>query len=106
MKEGFFSQAEEDAHRTNFLYKEWTQRVRSQRNINSSLYAYRWQFLPKDPPDPHSEEFKLTHSWFQLKNGENVVKHETYVKNKRVVVCATDESLHILSKALSVHIDG
>lgn len=50
MKKEFFSQAEADAETTKLLQVEFEQNVRSYRNISSSLYRYRWQFIPKDPP--------------------------------------------------------
>ena len=50
MKKEFFSQAEADMKRTQDLQMEFEQNVRSFRNIAGSLYRYRWQFIPKDPP--------------------------------------------------------
>ena len=50
MKEEFFSQAPEDWQSTEALQVEFEQNVRSYRNIAGSLYRYRWQWIPKDPP--------------------------------------------------------
>ena len=51
MKKEFFSQnPADDAETTKQLQLEFEQNVRSYRNMMSSLYRYRWNFLPKDPP--------------------------------------------------------
>ena len=76
------------------------------RNIQGCLYRYRWQFIPKDPKDPHSTDFSFEHQFFELKDGENIVKHETFLDGKRILVNATDQTLKLMSKALSLHIDG
>ena len=76
------------------------------RNIQGCLYKYRWQFIPKDPKDPHSTEFSFEHPFFELKDGENIVKNESFLDGKRILVNATDKTLELMSKALSLHIDG
>ena len=48
MSTEFFSSAPEDRDKTIVLKTEWAQNIRSKRNISSSLYKYRWQFLPKE----------------------------------------------------------
>ena len=51
MKKEFFSQnPADDAETTKQLRLEFEQNVRSYRNMMSSLYRYRLNFLPKDPP--------------------------------------------------------
>ena len=50
MKQEYFSQAAADAKRTKVLQIEFAQNLRSYANIQSSLYRYRWNFVPKDPP--------------------------------------------------------
>ena len=49
MNKEFFSQNPADAETTKQLQLEFEQNVRSYRNMMSSLYRYRLNFLPKDP---------------------------------------------------------
>ena len=56
--------------------------------------------------NPHSEEFDLTHSFFELENGENIVKFDGYLEDKRIIVSATDKTLGVMYKALALHLDG
>ena len=48
----------------------------------------------------------MKHKFFELPTGENVVKFDTYIEDKRIIGVATNATLTLLSKALSLHIDG
>ena len=49
MYKEYFSGAKEDQDKSTVLKTEWTQNIRTKRNISSCLYRYKHQFLPKDP---------------------------------------------------------
>ena len=64
--------------------------------INSDLYKYRKEFIPKAPLS--QAEFNVTNPWFQLNSGETIVRGDIYVKGGRVLVFSCKESLKILAR--------
>ena len=48
----------------------------------------------------------MTHSFFELDTGENIVKFDGYLDDKRIIVNATDKTLGMMYKALALHLDG